>query len=324
MPLVTVDKTFEFEVAFSFLQEDEGLAFKINDLLQDRYSSFIYSQHQKELVGKDGTETFRQVFQEKARIVVVLYRENWGTTFWTRVEENAIKHRSFEESADFTIFISLDGNRPNWLSKTQIWYDFNRYGAKPTAAIIEKRIAEYGGQVREESVIDQADRLKRQFKRHKELEEYLLSDQGFIDGLKEVDIVMKMAESNINRISDRSLGLHFGQGKQEMECFTSFGLQIGLTFKWVTKYNNSLVQSYLLVVIAGKDYYDNFPGRIGTLYRKEEYVFYENEAKTKGWVKKKDKSEFKTSEQLVNNWQKDFLERDQKDRDKENNERARY
>lgn len=186
MPLVKVDKTYEVEVAFSFLKEDEVLAYKINDTIQDRYSTFIYSEHQKELVGKDGTETFRQVFEEKARIVVVLYRESWGTTFWTRVEETSIKHRAMEESPDFTIFISLDGQKPKWLSKTQIWYDFDRFGVNPTAAIIEKRIAEYNGQIREESIIDQANRHKRQIKRQRELEEYLLSEQGYIDGLSEV------------------------------------------------------------------------------------------------------------------------------------------
>ena len=33
---------FKYEVAFSFLKEDEVLALKINDLLQDRFSTFIY------------------------------------------------------------------------------------------------------------------------------------------------------------------------------------------------------------------------------------------------------------------------------------------
>ncbi len=324
MPLVTVDRTYEYEVAFSFLQDDEGLAYEINDLIKDRYSTFIYSEHQKELVGKDGTETFRQVFAEKARIVVVLYREGWGTTFWTRVEENAIKHRSLEENADFTIFISLDGQKPNWLSKTQIWYDFDRFGVKPAVAIIEKRVAEYGGQVREESILDQAARHKRQTKRRKELEEYLLSNQGQIDGLNEVDNVLGIAESNIDEISDHTIGLSFGKSKKDKEYFTSYGRKIGLTFKWVRRYTNSLAESYLQVFIANEDFYDSFPGRQGTVYKKEEYVFYESEARTKGWVKKKNKSGFQTSNQLVNIWQKNFLERDQKDRNKENDKRSRY
>jgi hypothetical protein len=313
MPLVTVERAYEFEVAFSFLKEDESLAYKINDAIQDRYKTFIYGEHQRELVGNDGTEIFRQVFEEKARIVVILYRESWGTTFWTRVEETAIKHRSLEESPDFTIFISLDGNKPIWLSKTQIWYDFNRFGVVPTAAIIEKKIAEYCGQIREESIQDQAKRLKRQIKRQKDLEEYLLSNQGLIDGMSEVDNVLNIAETNMNEISERATGFFFDTSKKEKESITSYGRKIGLTIKWNRKYSNSLSESYLCIFIAHGDYYRNFPGRDGYVYKKEEYIFYENEAKTKGWVKRKDKIEFKTSEQLVSMWQKDFVERDLKD-----------
>ena len=324
MPLVTVERTYDYEVAFSFLQDDEVLAFKINDFIQDRYSTFIYSEHQKEIVGKDGVETFRQVFAEKARIVVILYRESWGTTLWTRVEENAIKYRSLEESLDFTLFISLDKKKPDWLSKTQIWYDFDRYGVKSAAAIIEKRVAEYGGQVREESIIDQATRHKRQIKYQKELEEYLLSNQGLVDGLNEVNEVLSFAESNIVKVTDIIQELSFGKRKKAGGEFTCFGKNIGLTFKWEQKYKNSLAESYLEVFIANGEYYDTFRNREGIAYKKDEYIFYESEAKTKGWVNKKDKSLFQTSFQLVNIWQKDFLGRDQKDRIKEIDERSRF
>lgn len=315
MPLVTVDRVYEYEVAFSFLQEDEALAYQIKDNIHDRYSAFIYSQHQKELVGKDGTESFRQVFEEKARIVVVLYRENWGTTFWTRVEEEAIKRRAYEESADFTIFVSLDGKKPTWLSKTQIWYDFDRFGIKPLAAIIEKRIVEYGGHIREESIIDQATRQKRKISYQKELEEYLLSKDGYADGIKEVVFLLTLAESNINKISE--LGLSFGTSNKPNQYFTTYGLKIGLTFKWKLRYRDSLAESTLEVFIADGDYYNSNPTRPGNIFYKEEYVFYKNEAGTLGWVLQVSKTDFKTTESLVNFWQKQFLDQDQIDKEKD-------
>lgn len=317
MPIIKVEKTFEFEVAFSFLEENEGLAYEINDLIQDRFKTFIYSQHQKDLVGKDGSETFRQIFEEKSRIVVVLYKETWGTTFWTRIEEQAIKHRALEESADFTIFISLDGKKPKWLSKTQIWYDFERFGVKSTAAIIEKRVAEYGGMVREESVIDQATRHKRNLIRKKELEKYLLSSQGMHDAQNEIKQLLKFAENNIELITDHSNGISYATRKLQDVEYTCFGKNIGLTFLWKQKYFNSLADSELLVFIADYLYYEKIPiqGREGNIYKKGQYMFYENEAGTKGWVNKQDKKNFYTSEQLVNNWQKKLLDMDKKDRD---------
>lgn len=320
MPLVTVDRSYEYEVAFSFLQQDEALAYQINDIIHDRYKTFIYSEHQKELIRSDGTEKFRIVFEENTRIVIVLYRESWGNTFWTRVEEGAIKRRAFEESPDFTIFVSLDGQKPSWLSKTQIWYDFDRFGIKPLAAIIEKRIVEYGGHIREESIIDQATRQKRKILYQKELEEYLMSKDGYDDGIKEVVSLLTLAESNIIKIS--GLGLLFGTSKKANQYYTIYGLKIGLKFNWKIKYRDSLSESTLEIFIADGDYYNNNPNRAGNIFFKEEYVFYRNEGNTFGWVVKTGKSDFKTTESLVNYWQKKFLEQDQLDR--ENDRYSRY
>jgi hypothetical protein len=81
----------EFEVAFSFLQQDEQLAIDMSDRIRARVKVFIYSEQQKQLIANDGVDAFSQVFRTEARVVVVLYRENWGKTKWTRVEETAIK-----------------------------------------------------------------------------------------------------------------------------------------------------------------------------------------------------------------------------------------
>ena len=89
---------FKYEVAFSFLQDDEQLALEIADRIRDRVSVgvFVYSERQEELVGTDGVDTFSRIFGEESRIVVVVYREGWGQTRWTRVEETAIRTRGFQ------------------------------------------------------------------------------------------------------------------------------------------------------------------------------------------------------------------------------------
>jgi hypothetical protein len=42
---------YKYEVAFSFLAQDEALATGLNDLLQDRLATFLYSERQKEIAG---------------------------------------------------------------------------------------------------------------------------------------------------------------------------------------------------------------------------------------------------------------------------------
>ena len=110
-------KDYKYDVAFSFLAEDEELATKINDLIYDRVKTFIYSRRQDELAGTDGEQTFNLVFGTEARTVFVLYRKGWGETPWTRIEETAIRNRAFEEGYDFVLFAPMDKPTtvPKWL-----------------------------------------------------------------------------------------------------------------------------------------------------------------------------------------------------------------
>ncbi|HEU0079901.1 MAG TPA: hypothetical protein VFQ76_19800 [Longimicrobiaceae bacterium] len=153
---------FEYDVAFSFLGDDHTFASRLNDLLHDRFRTFIYLEAQEKLAGTDGEETLNAVFSLKARVVVVLYRERWGSTPFTRIEATAIRNRAYEEGYDFVIFALLAGeNPPQWLPKARIWPNLNRWGIEGLAAVIEARIHQAGGSPREESATERAARLDR-------------------------------------------------------------------------------------------------------------------------------------------------------------------
>jgi hypothetical protein len=66
---------YEYDVVFSFLAKVKPVANQLNDLLQDRFKTVLYSKRQGELADTDGEKTFNLVFGEQARLVVVLYRE---------------------------------------------------------------------------------------------------------------------------------------------------------------------------------------------------------------------------------------------------------
>src|SRR6266536_5361899 len=152
---------FEYDVAFSFMKEDEGLATQINDLLQDRYKTFLYPKAQEKLVGTDGEETFSAVFKEQARTVAVLLRPGWGQTPWTRIEETAIRGRAYNQGYDFATFIVVVPSTPipTWLPVTRIWYDLERFGLDGAAAALQARIQDRGGTQSEETLEQRAERL---------------------------------------------------------------------------------------------------------------------------------------------------------------------
>jgi hypothetical protein len=155
---------FKYDVAFSFLQEDEQLAVQLNDRLKGRLTTFIYSERQLEVAGTDGEQTFNNVFGKDARSVVVLYRTKWGSTHWTRIEETAIRNRGYDEGYDFVLFVSLEKGitPPKWLPKARIWIGLERWGLDAAAGFIEARVQELGGSPHEESVEELAARLHKQ------------------------------------------------------------------------------------------------------------------------------------------------------------------
>jgi hypothetical protein len=156
-------EAFAYDVAFSFVAMDEGVATQLNDLLSPRLKTFIYSERQRDIAGTDGQESFSKVYGRSARIVVILFRPQWGETPWTRIERDAIKNRSLEEGWDFTTFVPTveQPQMPPWLPKTRLYVGLQRWGVQAAAAVIEARVAERGGNPRDETVEERAARFAR-------------------------------------------------------------------------------------------------------------------------------------------------------------------
>lgn len=152
---------YSYDVAFSFLAEDERHALAIKEKLSPALNVFLYNELQDELAGADGLVQLSNVFRHDARIIVVLYRENWGATVWTGVEQTAITDRGITQGWDFVLVISLDSGKPRWLPETKLFYLFERFGAEMAAGAIEERVRQAGGDPREESAVERAVRLAR-------------------------------------------------------------------------------------------------------------------------------------------------------------------
>lgn len=152
-----------YDVAVSFVAVDEAIAIELAQLLAGRLRVFVYSERQRELVGREGMSEFTRVFERDSRIVVVLYRAGWAETPWTGVEQTAIQERGFRRGWDFFVFVPLDGTPPpDWLPKTRIWFDFARFGMAGLATIVEARFEDAGGTPKVETAVELAKRLRRE------------------------------------------------------------------------------------------------------------------------------------------------------------------
>jgi len=237
---------YTFDVAFSFLQRDEPLALQLNDRLQDRVKTFIYTEQQKVVAGTDGEETFHRVFGKEARIVVVLFRKGWGESRWTRIEETAIRNRGHEHGYRFTVFIPLEEppTVPEWLPSAQVWVDLNRFGTDAAAAVIDARIQDSGGQVHQESIEEHARRIERamQFDKRREAfqgNEGVRTAQQEFANLKKALAVRADSVKNSSSIA-LSVGDHAG-----MFWITGLGRALGMT--WQQEASNHLKGAFLHV-----------------------------------------------------------------------------
>lgn len=252
---------FKYDVAFSFLAEDEALAIELNDLIQDRLSTFLYSKKQEELAGTDGEETFNAVFCEQARLVVVIYRNGWGQTPWTRIEQTAIRNRAYEEGYSFVVFIPLDKHPsvPNWLPKTQLWIGLNRWGIPGAASVIEARVQQLGGFLHEESVEARAKRLERTLNFKENREQFLNSREGVNWSEKAFNSLCDELEGLLKVIEATTDALNLTT-KRVRHKIVLLGPHTGLSVNWRSRYYDSLKDSKLEVALW--EGHPPFPGII--------------------------------------------------------------
>jgi hypothetical protein len=152
------DRSFRYDVAFSFLIQDEALAVDLNGRLKDRLTTFIRTHRERQETSACGAgeEAFSVAFAKHARTVVVLYRSGWGERGSTDVEAVAMRNRSIEFGYDFATFIPLDNPStvPEWLPRNRIWIGLARWGVEHAATVIESRVQEAWGTPKESTAAD--------------------------------------------------------------------------------------------------------------------------------------------------------------------------
>lgn len=245
-----MDDLFQYDAAFSFLAQDESLAIALNDLLQNRFKTFLYSEKQNVLAGTDGEKTFNRVFGKETRLVVILYRKGWGESPWTRIEETAIRNRAHDHGYDFTILIPLDNSNgvPEWFPKNRIWADIKRWGLEGTAAVIEARIQELGGSAHEETVQERAERLRRSRAFQQERKQFLQSKEGVETASKEFRAFHDELSLQVSEIQQHlPIQLKTKQGRNGQKDPIITGMQYSISICWQYRYNNSLNDSRLLI-----------------------------------------------------------------------------
>ncbi len=304
---------YKYDVTFSFLQEDESLAVQVNDLLQDRLSTFIYTERQREVAGTDGEVEFNKVFETESRIVVVFYRKNWGQTPWTRIEETAIRNRAYEKGYGFVLFIPLDSppTVPEWLPRIQLWIGLERWGIEGAASVIEARVQEEGGKPKEETVADRAARINREIKKEETRNIFLTSEDGVNAANGEAKQLFSELEQLCCSVGEAT-DINFEKHKNENDCsLYLFSSGLTLTHCWYNRWSNTLEKSGLYVRIwQGKCGFPHIINIKDPVKLHESIFDFDMIDKSKyGWRKRTNLRRFYTSKELADSNIKLFLDK---------------
>src|ERR1043166_10306765 len=93
-PLDAVNSEFTYDIAFSFLARDLDTARALCRRLAPELRCFVHERRSEALLDADEMERLVRAFNRGARLGVILYRDSWGHTPWTAVEEAAIRERA--------------------------------------------------------------------------------------------------------------------------------------------------------------------------------------------------------------------------------------
>lgn len=183
--------SYKHDVAFSFLAQDLALATRFADALAP-LTSFVFARKQEDLAGTDGQESFRAAFRFDSRLNVVLLRDGWGQTPWTRVEEAAIQERCLKDGWDHLLVVNLDGSKPpKWVPAVYLYLDLQTFPFEQAVGAIKRQAQELGGNVQPQSQADIARAKLHAADFDKETKDLFRTPQG-----------MQLADEAVVRVSD--------------------------------------------------------------------------------------------------------------------------
>jgi len=294
---------YKYHVAISLLSEDSAIGQEIVDLIADRFTTFIYTKNFTEIEGTDGVETFAKVFGGEALLNVILFREGWGRRGYTEVEANAIKISGVEgDGWDHLLVVRLDKSElPKWIPKNRIYSDFEKRGPLGVASVIEYRVQELGGELREETIEDFAARKLRERNLAEEIREYLESPKALKDAKAEVVRMFDRCQEKWKGIE--TLGLKNIKRVQSHVCVSLGGYRLLLV--WRGGSQNSL-RGWTLTA-----YIEEYMPYSEAAYReviKKDYLFTVNRIKEIGWTENQKQGDVINSDRLIDDWTRRLIE----------------
>jgi hypothetical protein len=292
----------QYDVAISFLSADEPTAAAVHNSLREGLEVFFYPRQQETLAGTDGLETMRGPFlNENSRVVVVLFRERWGKTPWTGVEETAIRDRCLKDKFQSLFFMMLEDTSsvPLWLPATHVLFNYAQYGPEQAVGAIKARVQERGGAITPLTPL-------RRLELYKQEQEYLRDKQALrfnnrreIVG-REVSKLFSQIKALCAQITDEgTIGIEFYSSGANCHARTS-RVSLTVNLEWANVDCELVVREFDgRLAVPDRNELAIYAGRRREV-RATRFLPDLNRAREFGWIEKGQSSPFITCDALAN------------------------
>jgi hypothetical protein len=245
------ENAYKYDVAISFLVEDVAIAQAIHDKLAGGLDVFFFPHNQEELAATNGMESMRAAFRQESRLNVVVYRQKWGKTPWTAVEEQAIIDSCLQNQyrSIFLYVVEKTTVLPNWLPENYVYFSAANYPIDQAVGAIKARVQERGGEYRPLTPLK-----KVELNRAEDDYRFAKSAMGSSEGLAKIFATVKELFQEICRHCDEVNGsdpvleyrLSIKERQAEQTCVLGRP-RVGMVVSWVQPWGNSLDKAMLVV-----------------------------------------------------------------------------
>ncbi len=208
------DEPKKYDVAISFLVQDLAVAQALYEKLSQELRVFFFPRNQEELAGTNGMDSMRAAFRSESLLNVVLYRERWGNTPWTAVEEAAVKDSCLATGYRSLFFFTVEPTKrlPKWLPDTHVRFNYSDFPLDQAVGAIKMRVRERGGQFTPMTPAKRAQILKAE-------DDYRLDKSGMNtqEGLRKISSTVKELFTGIQRHCEE-----VNAASPLLECETNF------------------------------------------------------------------------------------------------------
>ena len=185
------------------------------------------------------------------------------------------------------------------MPRNRIYLGYDRFGLQGAAAVLEARIAEAGGNAREETVAEHADRLRRAQNLQKAKQNFARQPEGYQSAWAEYEALRTSLTNLVSTLKDI-----LPQLRTQIFGGTIFGSLFGVTdgrrlmlMRWKDIYVNTIADAKMIV-----EFWDGFPRGLPGInvfdegHKRDSISFtYELvDLDRPSWVREGDKREFTT------------------------------